>query len=314
MKAINKIIRELWAIRLFYKFKRLYDKNPSLAADALYYKKFKRHINLENPENLVEKIIWMSLNTDTSLWTLCADKYRMRSYVESKGLGDYLPQCYGFWENPDDIDFSRLPNQFVLKANNGCATVMIVRDKNKLDEKKVKHQMKKWLKRPFGYIGAEKHYLSIKPGILAEELLSQTEELNNVSPGSMVDFKIWCINGTPESVLVTYDRGNGSHKVALYDLDWNPTPHNLNEYKCEAQKRAPLFPRPKHLDKMIDIAKKISKDFKEARIDFYETDKGIILGEITLTAGYGSLSLEYYEYLGKKIDLSCFKNKNEQCS
>lgn len=306
MKALKNYLRTLWSTYLYFKYKRLYKKDPKLAADALYYKKFKRHINLDNPINLVEKITWMSLNTDTSLWTLCADKYRMRSYVESKGLGNHLPQCYGFWENPDDIDFSKLPNQFVLKANNGCATVMIVRDKTKLDEKKVKRQMKKWLKRPFGYIGAEKHYLSIKPGILAEELLTQSKELNKLSSNSMVDFKIWCINGNPESILVTYDRGSGSHKVALYDLDWNPIPQNLNAQKCEAQKNAPLFPRPKLLDEMLDLAKQISKDFKEARVDFYETDKGAILGEITLTAGYGTLSLEYYEYLGKKIDLSSF--------
>lgn len=307
MKAIKKILGKLWGTYLFYKFKRLYEKDPRLAADALYYKIYQRHINLDNPVNLIEKITWMSLNTDTSLWTLCADKYRMRSYVESKGLEKYLPECYGFWEDPEDIDFSKLPNQFVLKANNGCATVMIVRDKSQLNEAKVKKQIKNWLKRPFGYIGAEKHYLSIKPGILAEELLTQSKELDKLSSNSMVDFKIWCINGAPESILITYDRGSGSHKVALYDLDWNPIPQKLNEVKCEAQKKNPPFPRPKHLDEMLDVAKQISKDFKEARVDFYETDKGTVLGEITLTAGYGTLSLEYYEYLGKKIDLSCFK-------
>lgn len=304
MKAIKNYLRELWATYLFYKFKRLYEKDPKLAADALYYKIFKRHINLDNPVNLIEKITWMSLNTDTSLWTLCADKYRMRSYVESKGLGKYLPICYGHWKDPDDIDFNQLPNQFVLKANNGCATVMIVHDKSKLNEVQAKKQMKKWLKRPFGYIGAEKHYLAIKPCILAEELLSQDETLNKISPNSMVDFKIWCINGNPESVLITYDRGKGCHKVALYDLNWNPMPHNLNERLCEAQKTASIFPCPKHLSEMIEVAKLISRDFKEARIDFYETNKGPVLGEITLTAGYGSLNMKYYEYLGNKINIS----------
>ena len=307
MKAIKHFLRSLWGTYLHYKFKRLYQKDPKLAANALYKKIYGCNMDLENPKNLIEKITWMSLNTDTSLWTLCADKYRMRSYVESKGLGDKLPQCYGFWENPDEIDFSKLPNKFVLKANNGCATVMIVRDKKQINEKKVKHQMKEWLKRPFGYIGAEKHYLSIKPGILAEELLAQTEELNKVSPDSMVDFKIWCFNGKPETILVTYDRVNGNHKVALYDLDWNPTPDNLNERWCKLQKSLPSIKKPKHLDEMIDIATTLSKDFKEIRVDFYDTEKGAILGEMTFTAGYGSLNLEYYEYLGKKIDLTCLK-------
>ena len=305
MNTVINFLRSLWGTYLYYKYKRLYENDPKKAADAMYHKIYGQHMNLDNPENLIEKITWLSLNTDTSLWTLCADKYRMRSYVESKGLGQYLPECYGFWESPDDIDFSKLPNQFVFKANNGCATVMIVRDKGKLNEIKVKKQMKNWLKRPFGYMGAQKHYLSIKPGILAEELLTQSKELDAVSPTSMVDFKIWCFNGTPESILITYGRENGKHNVALYDLDWNPMPEKLNNKYCEMQKNSPAFPRPKHLDDMIDIAKQISKDFKEARVDFYETGKRAILGEITLTAGYGSLNLEYYEYLGKKIDLNC---------
>lgn len=303
MKTIKNFLRELWGTYLYYKYKRLYKKDPKLAADAMYYKIYGYHMDIDNPKNLIEKITWLSLNTDTSLWTLCADKYRMRSYVESKGLGDYLPNCYGFWENPDDIDFSKLPNQFVLKANNGCATVMIVRDKNKLNEKKIKRQMKKWLERPFGYMGAQKHYLSIKPGILAEELLTQTAELDKVSPGSMVDFKIWCFNGKPETILVTYDRTDGNHKVALYDLNWKPTPENLNERWCSLQKSTPSIEKPKHLDEMIKIATELSKDFKEIRVDFYDTEKGAVLGEMTFTAGYGSLNKNYYNYLGSKINI-----------
>lgn len=303
MKAIKNYLRSLWGTYLYYKYKRLYKRDPKLAADALYYKIYSRHINFDNPKNLIEKIVWLSLNTDTSLWTLCADKYRMRRHVESKGFKDYLPQCYGFWENPDDIDFSRLPNQFVLKANNGCATVMIVRDKTKLNEKKVKRQMKKWLKRPFGYIGAEKHYLSIKPGILAEELLTQTEELNKVSPGSMVDFKIWCINGRPESVLVVYDRSNEHYKLALYDTNWNAIPENLNGDLCKQQKSVSPLKKPKYLDKMIEIATALSKDFKEVRVDFYESEDKPIIGELTFTTGYGYFTDKYYEYLGSNVDL-----------
>lgn len=307
MKALKNYLKSIWGTYLYYKYKRLYKKDPKLAADSLYYKIYGRHMNFDNPKNLIEKIAWLSLNTDTSLWTLCADKYRMRSYIESKGFGGHLPQCYGFWENPDDIDFSKLPNKFVLKANNGCATVMIVRDKKQLNEKKVKRQMKEWLKRPFGYIGAEKHYLSIKPGILAEELLTQTEELNKVSPGSMVDFKIWCINGKPESILVVYDRANGHYKLALYDTKWDAIPENLIEQWCNLQKSTPALQKPKYLDEMIRIATTLSKEFKEVRVDFYESDNKPIIGELTFTTGYGYFTDEYYEYLGKKIDLCSFK-------
>lgn len=309
MKSIKHFLRSLWGTYLYYKYKRLYKKDPKKAADAMYYKIYGQHMNLDNPENLIEKITWLSLNTDTSLWTLCADKYRMRSYVESKGLGQYLPECYGFWENPDDIDFSKLPNQFVLKANNGCATVMIVRDKSKLNEAKVKKQMKGWLKRKFGYMGAQKHYLTIKPGILAEELLTQNKELDKLSPSSMVDFKIWCFDGRPESILVVYGRNDSAYKLALYDLDWNAIPENFNEYWCILQKTLPAIQKPKHLGEMIQIAKELSKGFKEVRVDFYQTENKPVLGELTFTTGYGYFTNKYYKYLGSKIDLSDCKKQ-----
>lgn len=308
MGVIVNILKSLWGTYLYYKYKRLYNKDPKLAADALYYKIYGRHMNIENPRNLIEKITWMSLNTDTSLWTLCADKYRMRSYVESKGLGDCLPKCYGFWENPDDINFDKLPDQFVLKANNGCATVMIVREKNKLKITDVKRRMKKWLKKPFGYMGAQKHYLSIKPGILAEELLTQTEELDQISPNSMVDFKVWCFNGKPESILVIFDRCIGNAKMALYDIDWNPIPHHLCSNSKDTYHPEIIIPRPHNLKQMLEIASILSSDFKEVRVDFYEIPDKVVLGELTFTTGYGYFTEEYYKYLGDKIKLSDFNS------
>ena len=136
---------------LYLKDKRLFNKNPRMAAEARYCHAFKRSLDWDNPKDLYEKIYWMLFNTDTSLWTKCADKYRVREYVEEKGCGKYLVKLYGQWDDPMSIDFNKLPNEFVLKANNGCGTVMVVDDKSKLDERRVKKTMKRWLSRPFGY-------------------------------------------------------------------------------------------------------------------------------------------------------------------
>lgn len=304
MDKIKKILKSVWATYLYYKYKRLYKKDPKLAADSLYYKIYKKHMNLSNPRNLIEKITWLSLNTDTSLWTLCADKYRMRNYVKSKGLEEFLPKCYGHWNNPKDIDFENLPDQFVLKTNNGCATVLIVKDKSQLNIQATISKLKKWLKRPFGYIGAEKHYLSIKPCILAEELLKQNAEYNTISPHSMVDFKIWCLNGQPESILVIYDRTPQNIKIALFNLNWEPISENLRSCKKDTFHPEIQIPRPKHLEQMIEMATILSKDFKEVRVDFYETEKCPIIGELTFTTGYGYFTDEYYNYLGDKIKLN----------
>lgn len=303
MNGIKSCLRELWGTYLYYKFKHLYEKDPALAADALYYKIYRRHMNLKNPKNLNEKITWLSLNTDTSLWTLCADKYRMRSYVEEKGFGDYLPKLYGHWDNPDDIDFDALPNQFVLKANNGCGTVMIVRDKSTLNFTKTKKTLKKWLKHPYGYMGAQKHYLSIKPCIIAEELLRQDALEHRFSPISMADYKVWCFKGKPECVLMVYNRTSEKYSLDLYDLNWNKIEDKLNlngHYNYSKN----IIPKPACLKDMLKMASVLSEPFEEVRVDFYIINSMPVVGELTFTTGYGYFTDEYYKYLGTKIQLN----------
>ena len=79
------------------------------------------------------------------------------------GLSDYLPKLYGHWVTPDDVNMTNLPDQFVLKANNGCGTVFIVRDKSKLNMDELKKTKHKWLICPYGYFGYVIHYNEIIP-------------------------------------------------------------------------------------------------------------------------------------------------------
>ena len=302
---IKKLVKRLYGDYLYFHFKRLYEKDPRLAAIALFDKIYDNHdnFNIDEPKSLIEKITWLELNTDTSLWTLCADKYRMREYVEQCGLGDYLPKNYGHWDNPDDIDFGQLPNEFVLKANNGCGTVKIVTDKNAINERKVKKELKRWLKYKFGYMGAQKHYLSIQPCILAEELLHQDEDQKSFSPESMVDYKVWCINGKAENVLIVYGRNVAGYSLDLYDTQWQRISNYLKQNGHFTFHKEPI-PRPECLSEMINTAIKLAEPFPEVRVDFYIVDSKPVIGELTFSTGYGYFTDEYYNYLGSKIDLT----------
>lgn len=285
-------------------FKIAYKIKPRYAADIMYYRAFHKRQNLSNPTNLIEKINWMQFNTDTSLWTLCADKYRMREYITEIGLGDYLPKLLGHWDNPDEIDFEALPKEFVLKSNNGCGTVKVVKDKSKLDIPSTRKILKSWLK-PYGYVGGQTHYLRIKPCIIAEELLHQDEDEKKFSPSSLVDYKMWCINGEPESIWVAFNRHNVFHvNMDLFNKEWKSMPQYLRDTKLESYNPKAVVPKPICLEEMFDIARKIAQPFPELRLDFYVINKKPYIGEMTFTSGYGFYTDEYYEYLGEKMDIS----------
>ena len=79
---------------------------------------FKKPLNLNNPQNLNEKILWAKLYSDTSQWTELADKRKVRDYIEKMGLADILVKLYATWYNKEDVNFDNLPESFIIKSNN----------------------------------------------------------------------------------------------------------------------------------------------------------------------------------------------------
>lgn len=307
MKLLTKLIivlnKSYYYRKLAYLYKRWsVNRNPMTEINRSYKLRFNKKPNVENPRNLIEKIYWMQLHCDTSLWTLCADKFRMREYVASRGCDEYLPKLYGVWNSPSEIDWSILPQQFVIKANNGCGTVLVIKDKSLYREDQVKKQMKRWLDIPYGYGGFQPHYLSIKPCIIAEELLVQDKKLDALS-SSIVDFKVWCFNGKAESILVTYNRSKTHHDVDLYDIKWN----RLKDCFSKQINNDNVFPKPECLDLMLSIASKLSTDHPQMRVDFYIVNDKPVIGELTMTTGYGTFTEGYYNYLGDLTDVNLMK-------
>ena len=92
-------------------------------------------LNLKNPQRYTEKLQWYKLYYRDPLMAMCADKYEVRKYVKKLGLGNILNECYGVFDRPEDVDFSKFPNQFVLKdtLGGGGNSVIICRDKSKAD-------------------------------------------------------------------------------------------------------------------------------------------------------------------------------------
>jgi len=276
--------------------------SPVTLSGILYKKQFGRKLDWDHPSTLNEWIAWLAFKTDTSEWTMLADKYRVRSFVKQRGLGHMLVQLYGMWERADDIDFDRLPDSFVLKCNNGYGDIRIIHDKTTVDPKEIKAAMAAGLKRKFGKITAEPHYLAIRPCIIAEELLPVDRQADESC--SLIDYKIWCVGGKPQFILVCYDR-ESSERVVLesYDTDWtfnNSYLRSNSQFDLGTRR----LNRPESLDDMLRAARILSAGLPQARIDFYNVGDKAYFGEITLTSAGGRmtyLSDAVQKELGAKI-------------
>lgn len=278
---------------------------PILLAKLRFRKLFGRKLNLKNPQDINEKILWLSLFSDTTDWSRLADKYTVREYVAECGLEDILVKLYGKWDTANAIDWASLPNGFVLKTNNGSGTVMIVQDKNQIEKPEVVETLNSWLNKDIASSTTEFHYKSIPPCIIAEELLEPSDEEKTWST-SIIDYKIWCFNGKVDSIWTCSNRVKGSTEVALFDKEWHYRPEAsvFNVHYKEQQK---LVPKPECLSQLIEIAEKLSKPFPVVRCDLYVIKGRPYFGEMTFTSLGGTMNFYTDAELlrmGRKIDLS----------
>ena len=281
--------------------------DPRIEMARCYHKTFGRWPDLDKPKTLIEKIYWLQLNTDTSLWTLCADKYKVREYLIKKKLENYLNDLYGVWNSPEEIDFKRLPERYVLKTNNGCSQTIISDGSAPLSLEYVKRKLDWWNRHLFGVSGGELHYLKIPRKIIAEKLLPFPE-----GETSMIDYKIWCFDGEPYSIWVNYNRTRESTFINVYDLDWNLRPE-ASIFNERFKDGKGVVPKPECLDEMFTIARILSEGFPEVRVDLYLSGGKIYFGELTFASVGGMMkrfSDDYLRELGAQCVLPEKKRRN----
>lgn len=269
-----------------------------------YYIRFGKMLNLKNPKTLNEKILYLSLNTDTSKWTNLADKYHVRDYVTRCGCADTLVQLYGMWENANDIDFDTLPQSFVLKANHGSGDVCIIKDKNSIDKHAVVAYFNKIIRTPYGEIEVGKHYARIKPCIIAEELLENDKQSSRYSR-SIIDYKCWCFNGHCHYIWVCCNRDKHGTEVLTYDRDWKDHPE-FSVFTAHYP-RGKVIPKPENFEKMIHVAELLSRPFPCVRVDLYNIGGKIYFGEMTFTSLGGLMNYfndDFLKKMGDMIDLN----------
>lgn len=205
------------------------------------------------------------------------DKILARQYIAEWIGEEYLPKLYGVWDKFDDINFNSLPDKFALKTNHGCGNHYFCSDKSKLDIEEARKTINKALNNRF-HNSPEQQYELIEPKIFCEELI----EIEGKEQPE--DYKFMCCDGEIKCILICLERKKGL-KLAFYDLNWNKL-----DYARGPEKYYGEVSRPKHLEEMIDIAKKIASNFEYIRIDMYDTGSRIYIGELTFTPEGGKLS------------------------
>lgn len=252
--------------------------SPELNTKARYRAVFNKPLDLNDPKTFNEKLLWLKLKRyiNDPLVIQCADKYRVREYIEQCGCHDILNKLYGSYDHANEISWENLPDRFVLKWNFGAGMNIVCGDKSQIDIPLTVKQLNKWKKVKYWLPHSEMQYKKAKKKIICEEYLEDKD-----NPDVIPDYKVYCFHGEPKAIFVMYDRGHGI-KSEFFDVNWEPL-ENTNKY----QKTDHMTPKPVCLDKMLETSRKLSNPFPFVRCDFYIVNGKLYFGEMTFTPAGG---------------------------
>ncbi len=255
----------------------LKDRLKRLIPDSIYlrmvYKKFVgKKLSLKNPVGFNEKLQWLKLHNRKPIYTQMVDKQGAKEYVADILGEEYIIPTLGVWEKFEDIDFSTLPEQFVLKCTHDSGGFCICTDQSKFDKEAARKKINASLARNFYWEGREWPYKNVKPRIIAEKYMvdSTTKELR--------DYKFFCFDGHVDCVMVCMERATGDTKFYFFNREWELLRYNKRGL---AAPEGFTVPKPANMDEMFDIAERLSQGLPFARIDLYSVENKTYFGEIT---------------------------------
>lgn len=283
-------------------FRTIVSMVPRKTAYNLEYKRqYGRKINFDDPKRLTEKLFYLIRYNEIynkEFIQKIYDKHKVREYIKEKGLEKILVKQLGHYKTIDEIDFSKLPNQFALKMTQSSGQNVICTNKEELDIEEVKNKFRVWAKdNKKKRFFLQSYYFTDDESITCEELIKGK---NGEIP---FDFRVCCCNGEPCFIycdLDSLDKNNDKKEKyyrECFDIAWNYLPVDF-EHRPRKRVDKAYIQKPNNLEEILDISRKLAEDFVFVRIDFYLVEDKIYFGELTPIPGLnGGFSPDEYDFI-----------------
>jgi len=244
-----------------------------------YRQTFGQFPRLLSPHGFSEQLQRSKIFGRKSIHTLYADKLKVRNLVAQKIGSNHLVPL--LWHGTDlrDAPWADLPQAFVIKANHGSGTNILVHDKDSFDRDKAINLTNRWLRYyEHSRWTAEWQYRHIPPRLLIEAMLPTPDG------NTLIDHRFFCFHGRVFCVQVDTNRDGINHRD-FFDRAFTPLPvvyTNNPPYTGQ-------ITRPACFDEMVKLAEKLAADEPFVRVDLYDCAKPMF-AELTLHPRSGILS------------------------
>jgi hypothetical protein len=265
-----------------------------------FLEKMGRPLNLETPESFSEMIQWIKLYYEDPVMSRCADKVLFKEYIKEKLGEGYTAKTYDVWETAEQVNLRDVPEQCAVKSNcssDGC-NIMLITDKRKVDIDKAENEIRmNWFDRLKLHTNSfANYYYRVKPKVYIEEYLEEAD-----------DYDVLCFHGEPKFVYVKTEHFNNGinrevgYPMSFYTTDWKYIDAKYKEIPTQKD-----IHKPPHLGEMLEISRKLSKEFPFVRVDFFENGGKLYIAEFSFApwAGLRAYEPEAMDYeMGKWLDI-----------
>ena len=226
--------------------------------------------DFDQPRSYNEKLQWLKLHDKHPEYTQMVDKVAAKDYVTGIVGEKYIIPTIGVWNSVEEIEWDKLPGQFVLKASHDSGGVVVCKDKSKLDIELAKYKLRGAGKKDYTKYTKEYPYYDVPHRFIAEQYMEDE------SGFELKDYKFFCFDGEPRFLFVATGRQQHDTRFDFYDLEFNHLPV-LNGHP-----NADLWPtKPQNYNEMLDVAAKLSQGIPHVRVDLYNINGKIYFGELT---------------------------------
>lgn len=199
-------------------------KDDEMAVKISYWLTMGKKLDLNHPKSFNEKMQWLKVHNRHAEFTPMVDKAEAKEIAKNLMGEEYVVPTYGVWDSFEDIDWDKLPEQFVLKCTHNSGGTIICRDKSSFDMDKARKVLNHCLRKNPFWATREYPYKNVQPRIIAEQFMSD----GRTELSGLTDYKFFCFSGGQNSYM--YLKGwNVMIRHPFRSLIWMATDYHSSE-------------------------------------------------------------------------------------
>jgi TupA-like ATPgrasp len=230
-----------------------------------------RRPRLLRPQRYTEKIQWRKLFDLNPVYATISDKLTARDFIAKRVGAHMLPPLLWSGDDPAVIPINTLDTPYVIKGTHACGHVLKVWQRQDFDAEGAISVLQDWLGTDYGRAFDEPANAALPRRLLIERLLLRAD---GKPP---LERRFYVFAGRVRFVQTTFADDDGLHHRAFNDRAWRPL-----EWYFKTPNQPEQCHRPKRYDDLVALAECLGQGFDHIRVDMYDADDELWVGELTV--------------------------------